>query len=92
MTEHSETSENRDRLASDARTTEFEVDDILKTVVDLIPEARRRDFDAAGWFAKWILIPQPALGGRSPSELLGTPTDRELVRRLIGSLGSGAYL
>ena len=53
------------------------------------PEAK--DFDAARWLGRWIETPQPALGGRKPSELLDTPTGLEVVLRLLGSLESGAY-
>lgn len=49
------------------------------------------DFDAAKWLGRWIDIPQPALGGRKPSELLDTPTGLEIVLRLLGAIESGAY-
>jgi putative toxin-antitoxin system antitoxin component (TIGR02293 family) len=49
------------------------------------------EFDAAAWLGRWIERPQPALGGRTPAELLSTPTGIEVVTRLLGSLESGAY-
>jgi len=49
------------------------------------------DFDAARWLGRWIETPQPALGGRKPSELLDTPTGLDVVLRLLGALESGAY-
>lgn len=53
------------------------------------PDAK--DFDAAKWLGRWLELPQPALGGRKPAELLDTPTGLEVVRRLLGSIASGAY-
>lgn len=53
------------------------------------PEAR--DFDAAKWLGQWLDVPQPALGGRTPGSLLGTPTGVEIVLRLLGAFESGAY-
>lgn len=50
-----------------------------------------RDFDAARWLGKWLDVPQPALGGRRPSELLDTPTGLDVVLKLLGALESGAY-
>jgi putative toxin-antitoxin system antitoxin component (TIGR02293 family) len=53
--------------------------------------AEAEDFDAAKWLGKWIEIPQPALGGRKPSELLDTPTGLDVVLKLLGAIESGAY-
>lgn len=50
-----------------------------------------RNFDAAKWLGKWLEVPQPALGGRKPSELLDTPTGLDVVLKLLGALESGAY-
>lgn len=50
-----------------------------------------KDFDAAKWLGQWIERPQPALGGRKPAELIGTPTGVEMVSRLLGAIESGAY-
>jgi putative toxin-antitoxin system antitoxin component (TIGR02293 family) len=50
-----------------------------------------KDFDAAKWLGRWLGIPQPALGGRKPSELLDTPTGLDVVLRLLGAIESGAY-
>jgi putative toxin-antitoxin system antitoxin component (TIGR02293 family) len=48
--------------------------------------------EAAGpWLARWLELPQPALGGRAAAELLDTPTGRQIVSRLLGALESGAY-
>lgn len=48
-------------------------------------------FDAGEWLGRWIELPQPALGGRRPAELLDTATGVQLVSRLLGSLVSGSY-
>jgi len=53
------------------------------------PEAE--NFDAAKWLGRWLELPQPALGGRKPSELLDTHTGLDVVLRLLGSLESGTY-
>lgn len=53
--------------------------------------AEARGFDATCWLGRWIEVPQPALGGRKPAELLDTPTGVEIVARLLGSIGSGAW-
>jgi putative toxin-antitoxin system antitoxin component (TIGR02293 family) len=48
-------------------------------------------FDSAKWLGRWIEIPQPALGGRKPAEMLDTPTGVEVVAKLLGAIESGAY-
>ncbi len=53
------------------------------------PEAE--NFDTAKWLGQWIERPQPALGGRKPSELLDTPTGVSMVTKLLGAIRSGAY-
>lgn len=50
-----------------------------------------RDFDAAKWLGHWLQLPQPALGGRKPCDLLDTPSGLAVVLKLLGSLESGAY-
>jgi putative toxin-antitoxin system antitoxin component (TIGR02293 family) len=50
------------------------------------------DFDVGCWLGQWIERPQPALGGRKPSELLDTPTGVEVVSRVLGAIESGAYV
>lgn len=49
-------------------------------------------FQTAEWLGEWIETPQPALGGRKPSDLLDTPTGFEIVSRTLGALESGSYL
>ena len=50
-----------------------------------------KGFDAAKWLGQWIERPQPALGGKRPSDLLDTPTGAVVVARLLGASESGAY-
>ena len=53
--------------------------------------AESKEFDAAKWLGEWIERSQPALGGRKPAELIGTPTGAAMVLRLLGAVESGAY-
>ena len=47
--------------------------------------------DVAGWLAKWLESPQPALGGLKPAEVLDTPEGLSQVERLLGAIESGAF-
>jgi len=49
-------------------------------------------FDAAAWVARWIGRPVPALGGKTPNELLGTADGLATVEHLLSTMQSGAYL
>jgi len=62
-----------------------------KDIVSNSTAAEAKGFDAAKWLGKWLEIPQPALGGRKPSELLDTPTGLDVVLKLLGAIESGAY-
>lgn len=48
-------------------------------------------FDAAKWIGEWLQQPHPALGGRSPGELLDTTDGRCLVADLLARQQSAAY-
>jgi len=48
-------------------------------------------FDAPRWTAEWLQHPHPALGGRTPGELLDTSDGRALVDDLLAQQQSGAY-
>lgn len=50
-----------------------------------------KNFDASKWLGQWIELPQPALGGRKPADLIDTPTGIDIVARLLGAIESGAY-
>src|SRR5579871_2438681 len=47
-----------------------------------------KGFDAGRWLGRWLEQPQPALGGKKPSELLDTPTGIDIVARVLGAIGS----
>lgn len=65
---------------------------LAKEIVANSDSPAAKNFDTAKWFGHWIELPQPALGGRKPADLIDTPTGVETVARLLGSLESGAYL
>lgn len=48
-------------------------------------------FDAAHWVAQWLDLPNAALGGRKPSELMDTVAGQDLVSSILAKLQSGAY-
>lgn len=49
------------------------------------------NFNPYRWLGKWIKIPQPALGGVMPIEMLSTQAGRDSVKRLLGAIQSGTY-
>jgi len=65
---------------------------IAQAIVDNSTSALARDFDAAQWLGRWIELPQPALGGRRPADLLDTPTGINVVARVLGAIESGAFV
>jgi hypothetical protein len=83
-----------DGPASGAAARDGVMDELIAKAAAIVanstaPEAK--GFDAEKWLARWIETPQPALGGRKPSELLDTPQCAEAVLRLLGAIESGAY-
>lgn len=48
-------------------------------------------FDAAAWLTKWLQEPLPALGGCTPSSMMGTTKGRATVAALLAQMQSGAY-
>lgn len=50
-----------------------------------------KTFDSAKWLGKWIELPLPALGGNKPADVIESPTGLAVVKRLLGSIESGAY-
>lgn len=63
-----------------------EIQATLEAQGDVPPE-----FDLIGWAREWVQKPQHALGGVRPIDLMGSPEGLSSVRRLLGSLISGAY-
>jgi uncharacterized protein (DUF2384 family) len=64
---------------------------LVRLVEDMIPEGKKADFDASKWVDRWLDEPQPALGGKTPRSFLATAEGRNIVRRLLAKLESGAY-
>jgi putative toxin-antitoxin system antitoxin component (TIGR02293 family) len=64
---------------------------IARDIVENSTAPEAKGFDAARWLGQWIERPQPALGGRKPADLIGTPTGLEMVARVLGAIESGAY-
>lgn len=64
---------------------------IAKNIAENSTAPEAKGFDAARWLGQWIERPQPALGGRKPADLIGTPTGLEMVARVLGAIESGAY-
>ncbi|MYZ42541.1 DUF2384 domain-containing protein [Achromobacter sp. KS-M25] len=50
-----------------------------------------RGFDALVWLGHWLVLPQPALAGAMPCELLDTSTGVRCVCSVFGAISSGAY-
>ena len=48
-------------------------------------------FNAAGWMARWLTEPLPALGGVRPVELMDTMEGQALVSSVLAKLQTGAY-
>ena len=51
-----------------------------------------KGFDAGKWLGEWFEIPQPALSGLKPSELLDTESGGQQVLQLLGAIESAVYL
>lgn len=64
---------------------------IAKDIVENSTAPEATGFDAAKWLGQWIERPQPALGGRKPADLIGTPTGLDMVARVLGAIESGGY-
>lgn len=48
-------------------------------------------FDSAKWLASWLQTPNPALGGRLPSEYMHRPEGQQMLSQLLAQMQSGAY-
>lgn len=64
---------------------------MAKDIVENSTAPEAKGFDAAKWLGQWIERPQPALGGRKPADLVGTPTGLAMVVRVLGAIESGSY-
>lgn len=65
---------------------------LVKLVEEMIPEGNKAGgFDASKWVARWLDLPQPALGSKTPRSFLDTSDGRSIVRRLLAKFETGAY-
>jgi hypothetical protein len=67
--------------------------ELLDMVVELRWVSRApaaRALNAAAWFEDWVELPQPALGGRAPSEVLCTPAGLAAAKVVLRQLQSRA--
>lgn len=64
---------------------------VVQSILAISTHPDATGFDAVAWIETWMDKPHPALGGRTPSELIEKATGFEVVTRLLGSLESGAY-
>lgn len=65
---------------------------IADEIVAQSTAAEAANFDTAKWLGRWLEIPQPALGGRKPADVMDTPTGVAAVAQILGAIESGAYL
>jgi len=64
---------------------------MAQRIVDQSTAPQASGFDVQKWFGAWLELPQPALDGQAPAELLDTPSGVEAVARVLGALESGSY-
>lgn len=69
-----------------------DLEELIEIAEKLLPAEDREKVDIHKWFGDWMQLPQPALAGRAPKDILDQPAGREAVRRVLGALASGAYL
>jgi len=82
----------RQRLSQDESERILAVVRLIGQVDTMVQESGDpAGFDAARWVAEWLQLPHPALGGRTPGELLDTSDGRGLVADLLAQQQSSAY-
>lgn len=69
-----------------------DLEELIEIAEKLLPSEDSRKVDIHKWFGDWMQIPQPALAGHAPKDILDQPAGREAVKRVLGALASGAYL
>ena len=65
---------------------------MAQKIVDNSTAPEAEGFDTAAWLDRWIQLPQPALGGRRPIELMDTAPGYKAVARTLGAIESGVFL
>lgn len=84
--------QKRQRLSQDESERILAVVRLIGQVDAMVQESGDpAGFDAARWVAGWLQRPHPALGGRTPGELLDTADGRGLVADLLAQQQSSAY-
>jgi len=79
-------------LSSDETERLLGVEMLIGQVATMVGESGDpASFDAAGWTAKWLAAPLPALGRRTPASFMDTIEGQRLVSRLLATTQSGAY-
>ena len=71
--------------------------DAINQLVDLVDQMVRESgnpegFDARAWVLEWLQEPCRALGGRRPSEYLGTDEGRATLAGMLWAMQAGSYL
>lgn len=69
-----------------------DLEELIEIAEKLLPSEDSQKVDIHKWFGDWMQIPQPALAGHAPKDILDQPAGREAVKRVLGALASGAYL
>lgn len=65
---------------------------LVGQVQAMVEESGNPDgFDAAGWVARWLERPLPALRGQRPAELMDTSDGQSLISDLMARMQSAAY-
>lgn len=84
--------QKRQRLSQEESERILAVVGLIGQVDSIVQESGNPGgFDAPRWTAEWLQRPHPALGGRTPGELLDTADGRALVSDLLAQQQSGAY-
>jgi putative toxin-antitoxin system antitoxin component (TIGR02293 family) len=84
--------QRRQRLSQEESERILAVVGLIGQVETLVQESGNPvGFDAPRWTAEWLQRPHPALGGRTPGELLDTADGRTLIGDLLAQQQSGAY-
>ena len=84
--------QKRQRLSQEESERILAVVRLIGQVDSMVQESGEpAGFDAPRWIAEWLQSPHPALGGRTPGELLDTADGRGLVSDLLAQQQSGAY-
>jgi len=69
------------------------IDELVDLVQTMIEQSGNPNgFDASSWVSAWLDRPLPALGGAAPNSYMDTPEGRQMVKSLLASSQSGAFV